>query len=339
MLPMQVGGLELNSPDYAYQSAQDSILRPYYQRWIWDPVLRVIPESWSPNSLTLLSTGCCAASFALASLANSSSLAMLAAAILVFAYVSLDNMDGAHARRTGKSSRLGEFMDHWLDTLNNGFVVLGACFAVNLGPLLTLLVFSAATLAFFGVQLELRRTGVFRMGRVADIEGNSAVSLLYITIALFGSNLFAFEPVSGLPSLAFLIGLGVMGQALWTLFTAAWRLPGSRTDFLPIGLASALLIGWFLQGSLIPAAALTIAFFVNPVFTSRPILARVLNRSTAAADWIAVIALAVGFSFATAEGQLVAGWAVATVMVAITLTHALRTVSALVQETPSPSGS
>ena len=336
---MHVGGLDLNPPDYAYQSAQDSILRPYYQRWIWDPVLQIIPESWSPNSLTLLSTGCCATSFVLASLASSSPLAMLAAAILVFAYVSLDNMDGAHARRTGKSSRLGEFLDHWLDTLNNGFVVLGACFAVNLGPLLTLLVFSAATLAFFGVQLELRQTGVFRMGRIADIEGNSAVSLLYITIAFFGRDFFDAEPVSGLPSLAVLIGLGVMGQALWTLFAAAWRLQRSWTDFLPIGLASALLIGWFVQGSLTPAAALTIAFFINPVFTSRPILARLLSRSTATGDWIAVVSLGVGFYFATAEDPLSASWAVALIMVVITFTHALRTVSALLNEADSRSRS
>ncbi|MEE3327922.1 MAG: CDP-alcohol phosphatidyltransferase family protein, partial [Myxococcota bacterium] len=94
-------------PDYAYQSSQDSILRPYYQRWIWNPLLEIIPESWSPNSLTLLSTLSCALSFLLASFCNESTLAMLIAAVLVFAYVSLDNMDGAHARRTQQSSRLG----------------------------------------------------------------------------------------------------------------------------------------------------------------------------------------------------------------------------------------
>ena len=115
-------------------------------------MLEFLPDSWSPNHLTLASTLACATSFLLATLANESTPAMLAAALLVFAYVSLDNMDGAQARRTNRSSRLGEFLDHWLDTLNNGFVVLGACFAVGLEPLLTLLVLSAPTLAFFGVQ-------------------------------------------------------------------------------------------------------------------------------------------------------------------------------------------
>ncbi|MFP6640864.1 MAG: CDP-alcohol phosphatidyltransferase family protein [Myxococcota bacterium] len=289
--------------------------------------------------MTLLSTLCCAASFVLASVASDSLPAMLAAAALVFAYMSLDNMDGAQARRTGTSSRLGEFLDHWLDTLNNGFVVLGACFAVNLGPLLTLLVFSAATLAFFGVQLELRHTGVFRMGRIADIEGNSAVSLLYVTIAFLGRDFFAAEPVSGMPSLAVLIGLGVMGQALWTLGAAAWRLRGSGADFLPIGLSSALLIVWYLQGSVTPAAALTMAFFINPVFTSRPILARLLARSTSTGDWITVAALAVGICFAIFQGTPAAAWGVVLIMAAITVSHAVRTISALLEEADPSRGS
>ncbi|MCH2184789.1 CDP-alcohol phosphatidyltransferase family protein, partial [Myxococcota bacterium] len=281
---------------------------------------------------TLLSTLCCAVSFLLAALANDSTFAMLAAAVLVFAYVSLDNMDGAHARRTQQSSRLGEFLDHWLDTLNNGFVVLGACLAVGLGPLLTLLVFSAATLAFFGVQLELRYTGVFRMGRIADIEGNTAVSGLYILVALFGSGLFFGEVFSGGPTVATLIGLGVMGQALMTLATAAWRLRDHISDFFPILLCLAILIAWSIQGSFSSAGILVIAFFVNPVFTSRPILFRLLGRSTLTADWVAIAAVALGGLASAYIGGIAAGWAVVLVMVGLTLSHALATVSALTSE-------
>ena len=308
-------------------------MRPYYQRWIWDPLLEIIPESWSPNSLTLLSTFCCAISFFLAALFNNSTLAMLAAAVLVFAYVSLDNMDGAHARRTQQSSRLGEFLDHWLDTLNNGFVVLGACMAVGLEPLLTLLVFSAATMAFFGVQLELRYTGVFRMGRIADIEGNTAVSGLYIMVALFGNGFFFGEIFSGGPTIATLIGLGVMGQALVTLGTAAGRLRDHISDFFPILLCLALLIAWLIQGSFSPTGILVIAFFVNPVFTSRPILFRLLGRSTLTADWVALGAVALGGLASAYIGGIAAGWAVVLVMVGLTLSHALTTISVLNSET------
>ena len=322
-------------PDYAYQSSQDSILRPYYQRWIWNPLLEMIPASWSPNSLTLLSTGCCALSFLLALFLNQSTFAMLAAAVLVFAYVSLDNMDGAHARRTEQSSPLGEFLDHWLDTLNNGFVVLGACLAVGLGPLLTLLVFAAGTLAFFGVQLELRYTGVFRMGRIADIEGNTAVSGLYILVALFGHSLFLSEIYEGGPTLATVIGIGVMGQALMTLATAAWRLKGHLSDFLPILLCMGILIAWMIQGSFSAPGILVIAFFTNPVFTSRPILSRLIGYSTVKADWVAIVAVGLGSLFCTYVGGVMAGWIVILVMAGITLSHAFTTVAGLNRSNPS----
>ena len=87
---------ELDKPKYAYQSAQDSILRPYYQRWVWAPLLRFVPASISPNTLTALSTLSAATSFLLAAFGRSSSLAMVGASLCVFAYLSLDNLSLIH---------------------------------------------------------------------------------------------------------------------------------------------------------------------------------------------------------------------------------------------------
>jgi phosphatidylglycerophosphate synthase len=326
----------LKKPRYVYQSAQHSILRPHYQRWVWGPLLGRIPSSLSPNALTGISTLCCAASFLLATTASSSPAAMGAASFCVFAYLSLDNMDGAHARNTGQSSRLGEFLDHWLDTLNNGFVILGACLAVGLSPFYTLLVLSAGTLAFFAVQLELRYTGVFRMGRVADVEGNTAVSGLYLLVAALGPDFFAQPVAAGWPSLAVLLGVGVMGQALWTLASALFRLDIGRADCLPLCLCLAALIAW---AALSPSASaggtdyalLVAGFFANPVFTSGPILARLRGQSTRTADRLAatVVVAASGAAaagFAAAPGL---AWGVALLLAAMTLRYAHITVAAL----------
>lgn len=331
----------LKSPRYVYQSAQESILRPYYQRWVWNPMLSVTPSTISPNVLTGISTLCCAVSFFLAATANSSPAAMVAASVGVFAYFSLDNMDGAHARNTGQSSRLGEFLDHWLDTLNNGFVILGACLAVGLSPFFTLLVLSTGTLAFFAVQLELRHTGVFRMGRVADIEGNTAVSGLYLMVAALGPDFFELAPLSGGPSLAILLGSGVMGQALWTFVSALWRLEDGRRDTLPLTLYLAALIVW---GALpesdstagVGGALLAAGFFSNPVFTSRPILDRLRGISTAVTDrfvvgvvWGATCAAAAGF-----QGAPQLAWAVSGLMAVLTARYAYTTTAALRNEPP-----
>ena len=329
----------MENPRYVYQSAQDSILRPYYQRWVWEPLLGRIPASLSPNALTGISTLCCAASFLLAAAAPASAAAMVTASLCVFAYLSLDNMDGAHARNTGQSSRLGEFLDHWLDTLNNGFVILGACLAVGLSSFFTLLVLSAGTLAFFAVQLELRHTGVFRMGRVADIEGNTAVSLLYLGVAFLGPDFFQQSPAEGWPSLAVLLGAGVMGQAVWTFASALYRLEGGRLDCLPLLFCLTGLVVWAtLAGPALSggtgAALLAAGFFANPVFTSRPILARLRGHSTQSADRLATTAVVVaGVAACTGLGpDLELAWATAIGLTGMTLHYALSTVAALRHE-------
>ena len=81
-------------PGYAYQSQQASLFRPYYQRWLWDRVLRALPPTVSPNAMTLIGSLCCAISFVLAATFNRSPLALGAAALLILVYLSLDNLDG-----------------------------------------------------------------------------------------------------------------------------------------------------------------------------------------------------------------------------------------------------
>ena len=278
-------------PRYAYDSAQQSLLLPLYRKFFWGPVLQWIPRSLAPNTMTLVSTLCCATSFALAASLRDHPLAMLAAAILVVAYFTLDNLDGAQARRIGRSSRLGEFLDHWLDTLNNGFVVLGAFLAAGLPGLMALGVLACGSLAFFAVQWELRHTGVFRVGRVGDIEGNTTVALLYVTLAVFGADAFQVAPVPGLPSIAIWLGLGVMGQALWTVASALRNVSHGRRDFLPHALSQVAVVGWAITGEISIPTALGLCFFLNPVFTAGPVCARLFDRATPRLDASVAIVL------------------------------------------------
>jgi phosphatidylglycerophosphate synthase len=282
----------MSEPKYSYESAQDSVLLPYYRRYAWNAILNLLPASLSPNAMTVISTACCFTSFLLASLLGIHPVALVAAALLVLVYLTLDNLDGAHARRIGHSTRLGEFLDHWLDTLNNGFVMLGACLAAGLTSGLTLWVLSAGTLAFFSVQWELRQTGVFRMGRVADIEGNTTVALLYLSLALLGRDFFASTPIPGAPSIAVAIGVGVAGQALWTVFSAISRVSHGRRDFAQPVIAHLSVLAWAGLGGLDPRVALSIAFFLNPVFTNAPVCERLLGHTTPRLDRAVVIGLA-----------------------------------------------
>jgi phosphatidylglycerophosphate synthase len=281
----------MSESKYVYESHQDSILRPYYQRFLWNAILDALPEWLAPNTMTLIATLACALSFVLAATLGHHPLALLVCAFLILTYLTLDNLDGAQARKYGRSSHLGEFLDHWLDTINNGFVFLGACLAAGLPSGLTLAVLACGTLAFYSVQWELRATGVFRMGRIADIEGNTTVALLYVAIAVLGRDLFHTVPVEGGPSIAVLIGVGVMGQALMTLSAAVTRVSEHRGDYVPVVIAHAILLIWAYQGGLSAPVYLGIALFMNPVFTTRPIFIRLLQRDTKALDWTVVAAL------------------------------------------------
>ena len=109
---------------------------------------------------------------------------------------------------------------------------------------MTLGVLACGSLAFFAVQWELRHTGVFRVGRVGDIEGNTTVALLYVALAVFGADALQVAPVPGLPPLAIWLGLGVMGQALWTVASALRNVSHRRRDFLPHALSQAVVVGW-----------------------------------------------------------------------------------------------
>ena len=286
--------MTLSRPSYAYESAQQSILLPLYRRYLWKWVLDALPRSFPPNAMTIISTVCCAGSFLLATTMRHSSVAMFAAGFLVLCYFTLDNLDGAQARRIGRTSRLGEFLDHWLDTLNNGFVVLGVCIAAGLPDLLAFGVLCFASLAFFAVQWELRCTGVFRVGRVGDIEGNTTVVVLYLALACFGSDALWIQPIQGLPSLAVLAGCGVIAQAIWTLYSALRHVRGDRADLLPIVFSHLILAVWAATGTLSTSTLLTLAFFLNPVFTAGAVCGRLLRLTTPRLDWFVVGALLTG---------------------------------------------
>ena len=106
-------------------------------------------------------------------------------------------------------------------------------------------------------------------------------------------------------------------------------------DFFPILICTGILVAWMIEGSFSITGILVIAFFINPVFTSRPILFRVLGRSTTTSDWVAIAAVAVGSLFSAWVGGVAAGWAVVLVMAGLTLSHALTTVSTLNSDSAS----
>ncbi len=166
-------------PRAAYQSDDRELLVGLYRWLFWRWMVVLIPRWVSPNALTLvgLAASVAAVGAALGGVAGYRWM-YLASGALLFVYVTLDNLDGAHARRTGQSSRLGELLDHGLDGLASGSMFLIGAIVLHLDPLFTVILLVSGTGAFVLTLWEQYRTNVLIIPQMSGTEGVTMVAFL-----------------------------------------------------------------------------------------------------------------------------------------------------------------
>lgn len=103
------------------------------------PSLEYVPRSIAPNTISLTNAVVCWLVFAGAAasplLAPLPRLVVLAVTgVLMFASMVLDCWDGMQARRTGRTSKLGELLDHWLDAIHVPLVTAAMALMLGLPP-------------------------------------------------------------------------------------------------------------------------------------------------------------------------------------------------------------
>jgi phosphatidylglycerophosphate synthase len=115
-----------NIAQWKYACVDHSITTKLFTPW-WNFIVRFVPATVAPNILSLAGLICILYFFNLAfNYADEMPYACsFAGVILVFMYVSLDAIDGKHARNTGNSSPLGELFDHSCDNVSVPFLVMG----------------------------------------------------------------------------------------------------------------------------------------------------------------------------------------------------------------------
>lgn len=110
--------------------------------------------------------------------------------------MTLDNLDGRQARRTGTSSPLGHLFDHGCDTLNVFITGLNTAAALRLGSNVRalLLVWGAGMALFFSATLEEYYNGALNLGFInGPNEGLLIMQIIYLVSAIFGSNVWTQE--------------------------------------------------------------------------------------------------------------------------------------------------
>lgn len=173
----------------AYKVDDQELLLGFYKKALWNRIVPRIPASIAPNTITVVGQAMALLAVVAAYLATTGApIFYLVSAALILGYLTADNVDGPHARRTGQASPLGEFLDHGLDGLASGSLLLitGIIMRADAIPMVLLGVLGAV--GFIVVFWEQYRTGLLVIPRVSSTEG--ATLIMLIELALF----FAQDP-------------------------------------------------------------------------------------------------------------------------------------------------
>ncbi len=277
---------QADSSEVVYSVDDKSLLLPVLKRYVYRPLAAKIPARVSPNTLTLAGAGCSTLALVSVTMADGDARSFyFVAALLVLAYMTLDNLDGAHARRTGQSSILGEFLDHWLDTLASGLVVATVAWALELPPLLFMVVLACNALAFFATFYEQHKTGHLQMDAMGNIEGLLLSFSLLTTMAIFGPDAVIAAPLLGNASIQQLLPLAQLMSTLFTVGGVLWRTGSLPSAWLQLPLMCGAVMVWVALGRISLAASAAILVLCNPLFAGRHISARILGQRAPQASW------------------------------------------------------
>ncbi|KAJ3140835.1 hypothetical protein HK100_008851 [Physocladia obscura] len=111
----------------------------------------------------------------------------------MFAYQSLDAIDGKQARRTGTSSPLGELFDHGCDALNTGLATFLACKALNIEQSwIQVFAILSSVGNFYLSTWEEYFTGVLYLSEFSGpIEGVWSLILVFFVSAAYGPKVWS----------------------------------------------------------------------------------------------------------------------------------------------------
>jgi archaetidylinositol phosphate synthase len=214
-------------------------LGPYLDRWV-RPWL-----GWSPAELSWLGFGLLVAAAVLSLLVRyTTPYLFLPISVLIFAGGAFDLLDGEVARRTGRASLRGDFLDHVLDRYGDVVVVLGLAvcgFAITWLALVALV--SLLLASYMGTQAQALGVGriyrglLSRADRLLLLSGVAFLEFLLVLPPLIPGTSLARFSVAGV-SLTVLdllfVYFVIAGQ--WTVLTRAREISRALPPALPAGL-------------------------------------------------------------------------------------------------------
>ncbi|PPQ96289.1 hypothetical protein CVT26_005649 [Gymnopilus dilepis] len=189
-----------NLKKYSYKGVDKSLVSRYILQPFWTWFVTLWPLSVAPNTITL--TGLTIVFFNFFTLLYYDPMYLTEKhgfegpphwiyftwALGLFAYQSLDAIDGKQARRTGMAGPLGEMFDHGCDALNTTLEVILASRALGLGRSWWTVASQIATLAnFYLTTWEEYHTGQLYLGYFSGpVEGILMICSIFLISGFFG---------------------------------------------------------------------------------------------------------------------------------------------------------
>jgi phosphatidylglycerophosphate synthase len=273
--------IQTELPPYVYRCVDHSLLvEPFRRHWV--PLF----DWWLPRRLpaNLVTLG--ASAFMWAVLALELAAGTVPAAVLAVAFVVLfqlyaiyDHADGMHAKRTGTSSALGEYLDHALDTVNGAISALAVFALVGYGNrLLVLFMLWTWHAAFASTMADLKERGELHLEAIGSLEGVLLFSAFFLSWLVPPIRAWWLAPLAaGLPAYALMMAAG--GVITLSTVVRSVRRMGRLPRQLAVFLVSSLLIALLLATGSQPLwVAVAIAVLYASDHTARIIGSHLLGR-------------------------------------------------------------
>ncbi|GAM28629.1 hypothetical protein SAMD00019534_118050 [Acytostelium subglobosum LB1] len=193
-----------NLEHYSYSGVDNSFCAKHFLKHWWNfGVERLTPIWLAPNLITLFGLFCnigmyLIAYFMFPTLTEAAPRwPYFIIALLIFAYQTLDNIDGKQARRTKSSSPLGELFDHCCDALSVAMFAIVMSGTIRVGPIWAFVSCIIGFWPFYLAHWEEYHAGILVLG---EFNGPTEAQVLFIIIELitgiFTSDIWTVGPTN-----------------------------------------------------------------------------------------------------------------------------------------------
>lgn len=171
-----------------YRVDDRELLIKLYRRLFWNRIVPRIPARISPNTITVLGQAFAVmAVLATYSAVHGAPWMFPVASLFLFCYVSCDNLDGPHARNTGQSSPLGEFLDHGLDGIASAATLICTAYTFHAGGMWMFFLCALGAVGFLLPFWEQCHTGELVIPELGPTEGITLLILVQMSVWIFGT--------------------------------------------------------------------------------------------------------------------------------------------------------